>query len=108
MKVVVATERTQGDLPGDYTYCVPGELLWLSMVCDRDRCDPDGDAVAAAGSGGSPVIGLRRRARSWREKCRTPSSDWRFARVSATRAGCPKLWAAPRAWRSWSRWPARC
>lgn len=32
MKLLVATKRTQGDADGDYTYCVPDELLWVTMV----------------------------------------------------------------------------
>jgi hypothetical protein len=52
MKVLVATERTQGDLAGDYDYCVPGELLWLPMVCDADRRDPSGGCGCGRGFGG--------------------------------------------------------
>lgn len=52
MKVMVATTRTQGDLPGDYTFCVPGELLWLAMICDRDRRDPDGGCGCGRGFDG--------------------------------------------------------
>ena len=52
MKYLVATNRTQGVLDGDYTYCVPGELLWITMVCDRDLRDPDGGCGCGRGFGG--------------------------------------------------------
>jgi hypothetical protein len=52
MKVLVATERTQGDREGDYTFCVPGEILWLPEVCGRDRRDPDGGCGCGRGFGG--------------------------------------------------------
>lgn len=52
MKVLVATNRTQGDMAGDYTYCVPGELLWITMVCGRDLRDPDGGCGCGRGFGG--------------------------------------------------------
>ncbi len=41
MKALVATRRTQGDEPDDYTWCVDGELLWITEVCARDRRDPE-------------------------------------------------------------------
>lgn len=52
MKFLVATNRTQGVLDGDYAYCVPGELLWITMVCDRDLRDPDGGCGCGRGFGG--------------------------------------------------------
>jgi hypothetical protein len=52
MKLLVATERTQGDMAGDYTYCVPGELLWITMVCGRDRRDPEQGCGCGRGFGG--------------------------------------------------------
>ena len=52
MKLLIATSRTQGDVAGDYTYCVPGELLWITMVCDRDLRDPDGGCGCGRGFGG--------------------------------------------------------
>lgn len=52
MKLLVATNRTQGDAEGDYTYCVPRELLWITMVCDRDLRDPDGGCGCGRGFGG--------------------------------------------------------
>lgn len=52
MKCLVATERTQGDAQGDYTYCVPGELIWVTMVCDTDRLDPEGGCGCGRGFGG--------------------------------------------------------
>lgn len=52
MKFLVATNRTQGDMAGDYTYCVPGELLWITMVCGWDLRDPDGGCGCGRGFGG--------------------------------------------------------
>lgn len=52
MKLLVATERTQGDMPGDYTFCIPGELLWITDVCDRDLRDPEGGCGCGRGFGG--------------------------------------------------------
>ena len=42
MLVLAATHQTNGDLPGDFDYCVEGELVYLQDPCDRDRRDPDG------------------------------------------------------------------
>jgi hypothetical protein len=52
MKVLVATDRTQGDCAGDYSFCVPGELLWITEVCGRDRRDPSGGCGCGRGFGG--------------------------------------------------------
>jgi hypothetical protein len=41
MKVLVATERTQGNGSGDFTFCVAGELVYLGLVCDTDRLYPE-------------------------------------------------------------------
>lgn len=39
MRVIVATERTQGDKPGDYCFTVEGELVRLPwMECDSPGC----------------------------------------------------------------------
>lgn len=40
MKVLVATSQTQGIRPGDFTHCVEGELVTVSLVCRRDQLDP--------------------------------------------------------------------
>ncbi|MBM7507486.1 hypothetical protein JOE61_001300 [Nocardioides salarius] len=52
MKVLVATSRTQGDVEGDYSFCVPGELLWITMVCDTDRLYPERGCGCGRGFGG--------------------------------------------------------
>jgi hypothetical protein len=52
MKLLVATERTQGDRDDDYTFCVPGELLWITDVCATDRRDPNGRCGCGRGFGG--------------------------------------------------------
>lgn len=52
MKVLVATDRTQGDRADDYSFCVPGELLWITDVCGRDRRDPSGGCGCGRGFGG--------------------------------------------------------
>lgn len=52
MKVLVATERTQGTREGDYNCCIPGELAWLPLVCDKDRRDPARSCGCSRGFGG--------------------------------------------------------
>ena len=52
MKVLVATDKTQGEVTGDYTYCVPGEMLWITMVCDTDRLYPERGCGCGRGFGG--------------------------------------------------------
>ncbi len=52
MRFLVATSRTQGDRENDYTYCVPGELLWITEVCGRDRRDPEQGCGCGRGFGG--------------------------------------------------------
>lgn len=49
MKALVATARTQGQRPDDFTHCVDGELVYLGVVCDRDRYDPDGPGACGCG-----------------------------------------------------------
>jgi hypothetical protein len=41
MKILVATELTQGTSPDDYHYCIDGELVWVQEACDRDKQNPD-------------------------------------------------------------------
>ena len=38
MKALVATERGHA---GDFSHCVPGELVYAGAVCSRDQDDPD-------------------------------------------------------------------
>lgn len=52
MKVLVATSSTQGDVDGDYSFCVPGEILWITMVCDTDRLYPERGCGCGRGFGG--------------------------------------------------------
>jgi hypothetical protein len=40
MKLLVATHRSQGDRKGDFSFCVPGELVYLAPICDCDRLFP--------------------------------------------------------------------
>ena len=42
MKVLTATGVSQGSRDGDFDWTVEGELVWIGMVCARDRQDPDG------------------------------------------------------------------
>jgi hypothetical protein len=42
VKALVATTRTQGQDDGDFSWAVPGELVYLGVVCARDEQDPDG------------------------------------------------------------------
>lgn len=41
MKILVATQLTQGTSPDDYHYCIDGELVWIQEPCDRDKRMPD-------------------------------------------------------------------
>lgn len=52
MKVLTATMRGNGEVAGDYSFCVPGELVWLPPSCDRDRVDPDNGCGCGRGFGG--------------------------------------------------------
>ena len=49
MRVLVATNKTNGDIPGDYGFCVEGELVYLQDPCARDRRDPDGGCGCGRG-----------------------------------------------------------
>ena len=42
MKVLVATNDTQGQRGNDFSYCIEGELVTVGMVCAADEVDPDG------------------------------------------------------------------
>lgn len=37
MRVLVATEESQGRRTDDFDWCVEGELVWVAEPCDRDR-----------------------------------------------------------------------
>jgi hypothetical protein len=54
MKVFTATDQTQGQRPGDYHWCIPGELvLPPTMICDSDANDPDGGRGCGRGWSGA-------------------------------------------------------
>ncbi|MFC9974802.1 hypothetical protein ACFVH6_28255 [Spirillospora sp. NPDC127200] len=42
MKLLTATDVTQGYRDNDFDWCVEGELVHIGVVCARDRDDPDG------------------------------------------------------------------
>lgn len=42
MRLLVATLRTNGKVEGDFSFCVPGELVTIDEPCASDRGDPDG------------------------------------------------------------------
>jgi hypothetical protein len=42
VKLLVATGRTQGARPNDFTFAIDGELVYAGLICARDRYDPDG------------------------------------------------------------------
>lgn len=53
MRALIATRRTNGQAPGDYGYCIPGELVWLTMVCGDDERSPAGGSCGCGrGFGG--------------------------------------------------------
>ncbi|MDL4771313.1 MULTISPECIES: DUF7715 family protein [Thermomonosporaceae] len=42
MKLLTATDVSQGYRDNDFDWCVEGELVHIGVVCARDRGDPDG------------------------------------------------------------------
>lgn len=42
MKVLVATNDTQGQRSNDFCYCIEGELVTVGLICAADESDPDG------------------------------------------------------------------
>lgn len=53
MKILTATCRTQGEHPGDYFWCVEGELVMPSaFICDRDAESPNGGCGCGRGWSG--------------------------------------------------------
>ncbi|EIV95261.1 hypothetical protein [Frankia sp. QA3] len=52
MKILTATATTQGRRPGDFNYCIEGELVWIGLVCATDRGDPDGGCGCGRAFGG--------------------------------------------------------
>ena len=52
MRVLRATKATNGDIAGDYMSGVPGELVYLGLVCATDRDDPDGGCGCGRGFSG--------------------------------------------------------
>jgi hypothetical protein len=53
MKILVATQLTQGTSPNDYHYCIEGELVWLQEPCDRDKKNPDEPCGCGRGFAGA-------------------------------------------------------
>jgi hypothetical protein len=52
MRVLVATHDTNGEVPGDYDFCIEGELVYVQDPCDRDLRDPDGGCGCSRGFAG--------------------------------------------------------
>ena len=42
LKLLTATNSSQGFRANDFDWCVEGELVHIGIVCARDRDDPDG------------------------------------------------------------------
>ena len=57
MKLLVATDLTQGFAPNDFHACVEGELVMMQEPCAIDRSDPDGGCGCGGPSPGSAPIG---------------------------------------------------
>jgi hypothetical protein len=53
VNILVATRHTQGYSPGDYYYCIEGELVWVQEPCARGRDDPDGACGCGRGFAGA-------------------------------------------------------
>lgn len=87
MKVLVATSRTQGDDPGDFTWVPDGELVYLGFVCDRDRRDPDGGCgCGRAFHGMTSHVGTTT-AEVWDDPIMTAELYTRLLRSALTAAG---------------------
>ena len=52
MRVLGATHETNGQVAGDYDYCVEGELVYMQDPCDSDRRDPEGGCGCGRGFAG--------------------------------------------------------
>ncbi|MCW2857768.1 MAG: hypothetical protein JWR52_3383 [Marmoricola sp.] len=52
MRVLVATDRSNGVEPGDYTHCVEGELVYMQEPCASDLKNPDGPCGCGRGFAG--------------------------------------------------------
>jgi hypothetical protein len=52
MLILTATATGQGDRDNDYNWAIEGELVWLGLVCARDRRDPDGGCGCGRGFSG--------------------------------------------------------
>lgn len=52
MRVLTATQLTNGAMPGDYHHCVEGELVYMQDPCDMDLRDPDGPCGCGRGFSG--------------------------------------------------------
>ena len=93
MKVLTATSRTQGQRPGDFTWCVEGEIVTpVRLICDRDMLNPGrgcgcGRSFAGLNShratttalvnelGGYTLSDLAEAVRSYREQAGWPTGD---------------------------------
>lgn len=53
MKILVATQLTQGMEADDYHYCVEGELVWIQEPCARDHNNPDSPCGCGRGFAGA-------------------------------------------------------
>lgn len=52
MRMLVATHQTNGLAPGDYGFCVEGELVYMQDPCADDLDDPDGPCGCGRGFSG--------------------------------------------------------
>ncbi|HEX6525035.1 MAG TPA: hypothetical protein VF070_34280 [Streptosporangiaceae bacterium] len=52
MKLLTATNLTQGYRDNDFDFCVEGELVHLDPPCAKDRDDPDGPCGCGRSFGG--------------------------------------------------------
>ena len=52
MKLLTATNLTQGYRDNDFDWCIEGELVHIGLVCAKDRADPDGGCGCGRAFGG--------------------------------------------------------
>lgn len=53
MRILVATHLTNGTAPGDYDFCVDGEIVYMQEPCGQDMRDPDGPCGCGRGFAGT-------------------------------------------------------
>ena len=83
IKVIVSTEKTQGQRYNDFCFVPEGELVMFGFVCDRDKNDPDSDCGCSRSLSGF--------------NCRTATTTFKVAVKDLTKNQYTKMYVD--AWR---------